>query len=294
MVTCALILTGELRFKDRAHFEHFKSFFAGYDIFISTYEDYDKLCAELTNTYLLHPRDVEGESDPGGIHAKGTVLQWFHLDKILKTYESQLLKYDVLVKVRSDLLLTEKSWEDPLHDVDKETMYMKTDYLFYARSAHFIKTLKDFYPKIKTHYWKKTFNYIPLNYDNILNSGDDCTPENVRFPWLFLPAILIQSQKNNERNFLTLKALIKEHYDFLADFNSFQHPSTLPIECFRSFPPKIAFSSEQVFCIESFNAGLVKNSIIPAGLMKGRYYFKFDPDDPLPPPPPPLQWPTAR
>ena len=297
-MTQAIIVIGELRFRDRSHFERFKGFFADYDIFISTYTDYEKLCTELTSTYLLHSRDVEKHVCPNmrGVASKGALLEWFHLDQILKTYEAQLLKYDVLVKVRSDLALTENSWEDSLSKVDKGTMYMKTNFLFYARSDHFIKALKDSYPKIKTHYWGNTYNYTPLNYDNILNSGDDCTPANVRFPWLFLPEVLLHLPKEGEESFFALKRLIKEHYDFLADFNSLEHHS--PIGCLRNngknpeghrFIP-FNFASEQVFCIESFNGGLVKNSLIPVGLMKGRHNFKFNPDAP---PPPPLQWPTT-
>ena len=294
-MTKAIIVTGELRFQDRAHFEHFKSFFADYDIFISTYTGYEKLCTELTSTSLRHSRDVEKKVCPNNraVYSLGVVLQWFHLDQILKTYESQLLKYDVVVKTRPDLALTDlskKSWEESLKKVDKDTMYMRSDFSFYARSDHFIKTLKGFYHKIKTYYWGKITQYIPLNYDNILNSGDDCTRENVRFKWLVLPEVLIHSRKNNNENFLAFKCLIKEHYDFLADFNSLEHPASLPLGCFRDFLPIREFASEQVFCIESFNAGLVKNSLISTELMRGRYKFKFDPDTPLSPF---LQWPTT-
>ena len=339
----AIIITGELRFKGRVHFNRFCRLIKGYDVFLCTYPDYEPLAQKITKKYILLPRSA------GGIRGKmqTNIFQWLHLDNLLKEYLPELEQYDNILKLRTDIAFT-RGWVNEAHklrnsftvkgnsvithylqSLEKNTLYATSDILFYASSSHFIKTFKDFYSDIYGKYWRKCINYYPLNFDSILKSecgnfhlgalvGDI---KGVRFNWLVLPSFIIDeigcpchppesgpfrewlhdsftSTKPTESpspphlrvrdcpqllvNFPLFKAVIQRNYDYLINLNSnyadadieFVQPRIPLRERCKQNPER--FASEQIFAVNAFEHGVVKNSAIPlTQLAPMRHKFSF-------------------
>ena len=202
----AILITGELRFKDKSHFESFKDTVKDYDVFISTYDRYKGLCEKLSDKYITHPSDVDcgiDLSQRGAVRTRGAVLQWFLLDNLIKTYKADLLKYDSILKIRTDLNLFGANISSHVKNLDDKTLYASTDLLFYSQANHFIKTFEPFFDKIKNYYWGKCADYIPLNYHHILHSDDNLAETQtlgVRSMRLVMPEVLISKRKPPERS----------------------------------------------------------------------------------------------
>mgnify|MGYP003645587663 FL=1 len=228
----AILITGELRFKDRSHFESFKKKVRDHDVFISTYEKSKGLCEELSDKYIIHPADVDcgiDMSPRGCVRTVGAVLQWFHLDSLIKNYKDELLEYDYILKVRTDVDFFDADFAPHFNNLDDKTLYASTDLVFYSRTKHFIQTFGCFFDKIKNYYWGKCADYIPLNYHHILHSDDnlaDTQTRGVRVFRLVMPEVLIAKRKNlgGLGPFRFIKPLIKDNYDFLCKFNHSYDP----------------------------------------------------------------------
>ena len=276
----ALLITGELRFKSKDHFEQFYTLIKRYDVFISTYEEYSNICSKITDNYILHPRSITHQLPfkRSDVHAVGAMLQYFHLDSVVSRYKNELLKYKYILKLRPDLIFNS---EILIHDkqVEPDTLYAASDLMFYATSHYFIQVFENYFDKIKTEYWDMVERYIPLNYDNILKSEIKNADVNtqayngVRFNWLVLPSNIIEALRPEPENFNKFKEVIHQNYNFLQEFNSNQ--KNLPVDKFRNFPKQFKFSAEQIFAAHAFNNGPVKNPDIHIKLFPGRYSFKF-------------------
>lgn len=274
----AIVLIGEMRFKSPHHFDSFLKAFEGYDIFVSTYEEYEGMCCQISNKCRLHPRD--SSLAPAGSPHLGA---WFNLNSIVEDYADELLKYDNILKVRTDLMYPSNDFVGDIKNLQAQTLYANSDILFYSRSDYFVQIFKGLFSKITTDYWDKVKKYIPLNYDNILQSAianervnypasSPTAPKGVRFNWLVLPQQIIDAQKPHHHDFNKFKEIIKENYDFLSFFNC-NYNADSPVGSLRNFSPSQSFSAEQTFALHAFNSGSVKNSSIQVGLYGARRSF---------------------
>ena len=242
----AIILTGELRFDNEIHFNQFINFINGFDVFISTYPKYEKLAKQITNNYVVSETSLP----------QGNMYQWYHLDKIIKQWKSTLLNYEILIKLRTDLIFNEIDLKNLI--VDSNTIYPQTDQIFYAESKHFIHTFEDMFDNVTSLYINRSKDYyIPINYNNLVNSNPKT---NVKTAWLTLP------KKIYSINFLELQNNIKENESIFLIGG--YDVSEMDMEF--GMKTGYAFTSERCFLIQCINKGLVNDSIINGVLMNNR------------------------
>tara|TARA_Y100000310_G_scaffold344865_1_gene460103 strand:- start:2735 stop:3586 length:852 start_codon:yes stop_codon:yes gene_type:complete len=278
----AILIIGELRFNSDAHFLKFLKLIEGHDVFVSTYEEYCGICSKITDNVIAHARNVDVGMDLKSemVYSIGAVMEWFHVDSIMEVYGERLLEYDNVLKLRTDIFLDTDDIDSMVGETASDTLYAASTMLFYATSDHFVKTFGNVFQKIKTSYWDKTKRYIPLEYDNILNSGvgnfgvncHDSKVKGVRFNWLVLPNEVLNEQRDNPDDFNKLKDSISAHYDFLRGFDSIDQSL---VGGLRKFPNTFKFSSEQIFAVHAFNSGRVERSAIHVDLPRRRHRFEF-------------------
>ena len=90
------------------------------------------------------------------------MLQWLHMDNIINNFEDKLVKYDILLKYRFDLDISDK---DFLHKISlipniPNILYNNSDLMFFTESLTFINIFKTFYAKLKY------YTYISNRHDN--------------------------------------------------------------------------------------------------------------------------------
>jgi hypothetical protein len=242
----AIILTGELRFDNENHFNEFIKFIDGLDVFISTYPKYEKLAKQITNNYMVSETSLP----------QGNMYQWYHLDMVIKQWKSILLSYEILIKLRTDLIFDKVDLKKLV--ANSNTIYPQTDQIFYADSKHFIHTFEDMFDNVISLYIKRSKDYyIPINYNNLINSNPNT---NVKTAWLTLPKQIYSN------NFLKLQNNIKENKNIFLIDNS--HISEMEMEF--GMKTGYSFTSERCFLIQSINKGIVDESIINGILMNNR------------------------
>ena len=267
----ALIITGELRFRNREHFLDFKNKVDGFDIYVSTYNKYKYHASKLSNSnrYILHrEKDIKVPMN--------NMLQWFHLNSLISRYSTELEKYDCIVKLRTDIdfikLKTLIQLNSTNNLIDPNTIYSCTDIFFYANARHFLKTFQGFWDCILEEYTNSSGIYKPINYKNILESADnllDTQEMGARFTWLIVPKIIFSTDFN------TFKENIRENLKFLKRLNEYK----TRYNDFKNYRfenvENLPFSSEQIFCLHCFSYGKVENSKIVIKLYGDRHLFNY-------------------
>lgn len=158
----AVLINGELRFKNNDDLNKFKYIFREFDIFISTYKKFKKE-AELLSDKILYVND--------NLKLRRHEYQWYHLNNILKNFKNELLEYYCIVRMRTDILMEKLSLSyENFSNLEENTLYTKTDWIFYGLSKHFYYCFENFYKEIYNNYNVKNDVYIPINYNNILKS----------------------------------------------------------------------------------------------------------------------------
>ena len=254
----AIILPGELRFESKEHFDDFYEKIKDFDVYISTYKRYESLCRMITPNYTFVDDKNREDEILGFAKSMGRrtgMWQYFHLSNVLRQYKNELLQYDCILKLRTDIIFSKPN----LGKVDDYTIYLSTDFVFYGKSAHFINVFENLFFDIKNYYFDKVGSYLPINYDNILNSDITCTTQvmGLRYNWLILPKIINIKYHlfitQFDENFDQLKENIRKHYDFLT----------------------WKFSSEQTLCLHVFNNSFAKNLNFNINEMHNRSTFKW-------------------
>ena len=262
----AVLITGQLRFRDRNHLIEFKDKLGNHDTFISTYTKYRFHASKLTSLdRCLFFRENEIRV------TQNNMLQWYHLDSLIHKFSEILNQYDTIIKIRTDINLpsieTLKSTE-----VLPDTIYACTDILFYGTATHFLKTFTLFWNEIVSEYTNSSGTYKNINYRNILSSNghlSDTQEMGARFTWLIVPTFIFSE------NFIEFKKNISENLKFLdrlntnqtkySDFKNYRFGDTV----------NIPFSSEQIFCLHCFDCGKVENSKLPIQLYIDRHVFNY-------------------
>jgi hypothetical protein len=181
----AVIITGEYRDSDVVKNGSMKKFLQNADIFCGTYNDenidkWKQFGKSIKFAFIdkNNPPLPQGLSKP---QFQTNMYQWAHLDNVLKTFNNELSRYDIIFKSRLDLE-TIGSLEDAATNMicRDDIMYAKTDQLFYCKGDKFIKSMSKFYnqtiPKTYNLWLNKDLKkrpelpLIPNNNYNGLNS----------------------------------------------------------------------------------------------------------------------------
>jgi hypothetical protein len=146
----AVLITGDVR--DCFVKDLIKNIFKHYDVFCGSYIRHKTYISNITkNSYL-----VDDKNDirlPDGIRKEDVqinMLQWLHLDNIIKNFEKQLMNYDIILKYRFDYLIQDKNFLNKI-SIKPNTLFYHSDQVFYSDSLTFIKTFKTYYDNIKNY-----------------------------------------------------------------------------------------------------------------------------------------------
>ena len=178
----ALILTGQLRIKSekqQKQWDSLKKEFENYDVFISTYKDYEDVARQVSNNIVyLEDKNVHSgeylELPPSNVvndvnGRKGTPQMWqhIHLRNCVETFYDKLKNYRNIVRIRNDV---EFSIKDAINVIEQNPnkISLKTDWLFGCKSDLFLKM---FYENNFVEYickmWNNDHAYVSLNYKNL-------------------------------------------------------------------------------------------------------------------------------
>ena len=172
---CAILITGELR---TPNFSNLYNSIKKFDIFISTYKQYEKQAKKLTNNVILISRNdkcFNKKTIP-----LTNIYQWWHLNQLLLKYKNTLKTYDVILKIRSDCYFIKPISEEHFSNMDINCFYMNSDHSFYGETSLFYKIYENFYHKILNYYLnKKGKKYFQINYNNLIASYKNIENSNI-------------------------------------------------------------------------------------------------------------------
>lgn len=191
----ALLIHGELRFSTIEHLENFKKHTTKFDIFICTYEKYEKLAKNITKNYII--------VDHSEIPRFRPTIQWFTLDKLLKNYSTELSSYDTIIRSRTDICILNDGNCSFYEDVYNQKMvnqkfYAFHDFIFGSDSKTFIRLFENYYYD-KVLYYSRDFKinhmgqYINFELENLLEVEKRC----MNFHWLIYPCGSIHAPNVN-------------------------------------------------------------------------------------------------
>ncbi len=156
----AVLLPGEMRFPD---FDNLAASLAAFDVFISTYTEYEDHARRLRPKGLVLTPRAEVSL------ASGRMYQWYHLDRLLREFKDALLAYDVLFRTRTDAHFFETM--TPAHlRVGDDALHAAIDHGFYARPATFYRVYEDMFAAARGPYLDQGHAYFPLDYENLVRA----------------------------------------------------------------------------------------------------------------------------
>jgi hypothetical protein len=253
----ALLITGELR---TPYFQNLYNATLGFPIYISTYTEYYTIAKKLSKNILLVDRDDTSVNLKINQNNSHILYQWWHLNNLLKTYKNELVNYDVLVKLRSDMHYLKPISPYYFNNINLNYFYINTDWVFYGNTELFYKIYENYYEDILKGNFKLT------NYSNFLQSfynvkntyfwkrvagGRNKVTKNTGLPYRiasmkdsFDPVIysedfstLIKNIENNLDNINVTQTMLPRNIPFMSEADMFIRvsnyaiikPSELPI-----------------------------------------------------------------
>jgi hypothetical protein len=152
MKKIAIIITGDVRQCEATDIliEKFKEF----DVFCGSYTkhaNYIKRLGKTNKSILIDPeKNIRCPKGLTSSQMQQNMLQWLHMDNIIKTFKQDLLQYEVLLKFRFDCLIDKVDYCDIFHNVSPKSnvLYNHSDIVFYAGSETFIKAVEGLYDDI--------------------------------------------------------------------------------------------------------------------------------------------------
>lgn len=246
----AVLITGQLRFNNEQILKDFKKILTNFDIYISTYESFKREANYLTDKNNILYVDEK-------LQMQRHKYQWFHLNNLLKTFKNELLEYYSIIRLRTDIKTNLKI--ENLLNLNEKTFYIKSDWVFYAKTKHFYFCLENFYEELSTIYNIPKDTYIPINYENICLS--DFVNSCVKWTFLTMPKSLHTYDYDRLKK-IKIKTLSKEEKKFMED-------------CFKILLQNIRnkkFNSDKYVCsinkknyftsIKEFFTNIINKSII--------------------------------
>jgi hypothetical protein len=162
MVKIAILITGDVRNCNAKNIliEQFRNF----DVYCASYikhKTYIEKIGKNNKNILINPNNEI--SFPYGLNEKNmqqNMLQWMHLNNLIKKYKNELLNYDIIFKFRFDCLINSNDYENLIKNliVKHGILYNKTDQVFFSDSKTFIKLFENFYDNISFSYIHKDNN----------------------------------------------------------------------------------------------------------------------------------------
>eukprot|EP00466_Bigelowiella_natans_P015087 jgi/Bigna1/126389/aug1.2_g1097 len=182
--TAAVLIVGEL---DPGMKEpgHLKTALNGFDVYISTYVEYQKQALQLAGwrreRVMLTPRGKVP------CHPTGVLVQWWHLDRMLKHFRKLFQSYDVLMKLRADLVFHAPLRDMEMDKVPRRCFQMNSDHSFYAETSIFFAVVDDFYETAMARYVNHTQDYFSIHWGNLRRTVANIFPtteivQEVRYP----------------------------------------------------------------------------------------------------------------
>jgi len=254
----AILITGQLRFRNEVRFKLFSDIIKGYDIFISTYTDYKNIAQKLTNNIIFLDTHPDYKTT-----YQTNMYQWFHLQNLIRKYEDNLSQYDILYRLRTDINIPTQLFNKT---VNKRTIYSIRDFLFFGESIHFINIFKNFFDEILNKYYGiKQQRYFNINYSNFINT----IKPTYRWDWITYPRCIFS------KNFNTLKANIISHMDKLNDINANKTTCNFITHLPSVIIKNSHFSSEKIFPLHCINNGYIEGIDLKIKLYPERKKFKY-------------------
>lgn len=232
-----------------------------YDVFFITNRTLDvesSILANMKSVIYIDDIDYESKLEQHliSIPEGKKILQWQKLKlgkEIIRDYENKNnVKYKLILKLRTDLKFND---DIEISNCDNNTVYMKSDYYFYAKRDVFFKVC-DFFDRV--NYYYNNFGYVPIyNTNSIINSDIKCA----KFQWLNYPDTSdIKKLKTNELCIEKIHEAFhsnKEKNDVSFNFRERHKEIIFPSEA--AFLHYLLSSGITVKKINNFNFSLLKH-----------------------------------
>ena len=158
----AILLIGDVR--DCETKKKLKSYFAHFPVFHATYTKHREFVETIGNCVYSVLSDPETDIRPPAVLEKQdmqqNMLQWMHLDNLLRTYKDELQTYDVIVKLRYDTRIRNMEFLQHMN-VAPNTIYNQSDMMFYANAKTFFHIFEGWYDTISETYDYKAHRTNP-------------------------------------------------------------------------------------------------------------------------------------
>ena len=278
MTTLGILLTGQLRFSEHNSVENFLRNINGHTLYVSTYPEYKDLAHKLTdNVVITNESDIDvptkaaypdHHSNAGEQNTRPStnMYQWWHLDKLMKTYKGKLLNHPHLLKIRTDCNLYDKITLDYFSEISDGDFCCNSDHSFYATSKHFIATMSNFLKKSKTEYYDKCKQYFPINYFNFIQS-DFSENKNISKDTRYKPRHIRQALRIKELIHPT-DVFSKDHDTLVQNIKDRIKDGTINIDHSKGYTISGVegnkyFGSEKYFALHIINHSIVKQYKLP-------------------------------
>jgi len=147
----AVLFSGELRLQNEAQLDSVFHQTVGADVWVSTYSRFESIGLRLCRNnhkrlHIMSQNAVDQQFLRAGAADSNTfsLRQWVHLDMLLRLASSELRKYHIVVRSRTDILFPDGFSYPQLH-VLKAGIYAHSDYFFYARAPVFLRVFTDMF-----------------------------------------------------------------------------------------------------------------------------------------------------
>lgn len=152
----AFIFTGDVRDinilkKVMCYFNNIKN----NDIYIGSYSNHYNILKKYSeNLYLIDPlNDIIMPKNINKNEYQQNMLQWLHLDNVLKNYKNKLNNYDYIFKFRFDTNIINNDkfiqiLNNPIYYIHNNNLYNNSDIIFYGNKDTFHLAFNDFYDNV--------------------------------------------------------------------------------------------------------------------------------------------------
>lgn len=147
----AIIIIGDVR--DCYVKDLLKKELKDFDIFIGSYHKHEtflKGFGKLNYMKLIEPDKIRLPHNIPKEKYQQNMLQFLHLDNIIKSFNDELKEYDYIFKFRFDIRIkTNLSYKDYIYrickDIKEDILYNHSDMFFFSTTKTFFKLFHDFY-----------------------------------------------------------------------------------------------------------------------------------------------------
>lgn len=268
----AFLLVGQLRFKDRSHFDSFNDFIKGGDLFINTYDSYSSIASNIESDIIDLKLNDPSFSLANPIDKKilnsfpGQFNQWFLLTELTFSNINTLKDYDLVIKIRTDLSYNCDNFLNSVANFNSNCFYCFSDFFFYSNFDNFIFLFKDYWSKSVKPFIGKNDIYLPINYKNLLSSDLD----SIRYRRFFYPYEFFPNPQDIIDSSI-FKNIVHKNLDKLST----QSFDTKKVHCTWPYYTISPFSSEKFLALNVVNNFVSKSPGFNVSLMEGRHKFDF-------------------